>query len=187
MTARAAPLRRTSALTLIISALVLLTANAQVRVVRRGDERLKGISSVDVVVTGLDAGTAACGLDKPSLLRESARRLNSPGLRATISERASSWFYTLTVDVRSTLTAGRCATAVATDLIAHVDGIPEADRHGPPEEWGSLLVGGITLIHDLAVVQSDRAGHATAVAASLAKQISSIGERIRLANRLAEP
>ena len=176
--------RQLSALALLVGALIPIAASAQVRVVRRGDERLKGITSLDVVVTGLDAGIPPCGLEKGSLLRESARLLNGPGLRATISERASSWFYTVVIDVRSTLTAGRCATALSTDLVAHVDGIPEADRAAPPEAWGSLLIGDLTLIHDLAVIQSDPSGHPAAIDASLRKQISSIGERIRLANRM---
>lgn len=181
--AGAALARRVAALALLAGALIPIVGGAQVRVVRRGDERLKGITSVDIVVTGLDAGPSRCGLDKASLLRDSARLLNGPGLRATISEHASSWFYSVTVDVRSTLLQGRCATALSTDLIAHADGIPDADRHAPPEEWGSLLVGEITLIHELAVVQSEAAAHADGVAASLRKQISSMKDRIRLANR----
>jgi hypothetical protein len=78
---------------------------------------------------------------------------------------------------------GRCATALATALIAHVEGIPEADRHAPGGEWGSLLVGALPLIEDLAVIQSEPANHAARVRIELRKQISAIGERIRLANR----
>ena len=183
MTAAAARIRHPLTAALVLSAALPFTADGQVRVVRRGDERLKGITTVDVVVTGIDTTATQCGLDKPALLRESATRLNGHGLRATVSERASSWFYTVVVDVRSDRTGDHCATALSTDLIAHVDGIPEADRYAPAEEWGSLLVGDVTLIHDLAVVQSDASGHAVATVSSLRKQMSSIRERIRLANR----
>lgn len=182
----AAPAGRLFALALL-AALAAEAADAQVRVVRRNDERLKGVTSVDVVVTGIDAAAADCRLDKPSLERAAVRLLNGPGLRATVSERASSWFYTVRVDVRSTIAAGRCATALWIGLIAHVDGIPDSDRDGPPAAWGSLLVGEMALLHDLAVVQGEPGSHASAVDASLRTQISAIGERIRLANRPAGP
>jgi hypothetical protein len=166
----------------LAAALNTAPIDAQVRVVRRGDERLVGITRVDVVVGGLDE-TAVCGVRKPELQQQAVAQLVAAGLRASASERDSSWFYSVRVDVRSQRVNGSCATALATDLIAHGDAVPEADRHAAPQDWGSLLVGEMTLIHDLALVSGRAADHAAAVAASLAAQTAAIGERIRTANR----
>jgi hypothetical protein len=154
---------------------------AQVRVVRRGDERLAGIDTVDVVVRGLESG-APCGLARPALFDAATSALRRAGLRATVSARDSSWFYSAIVEVDVSAGGGRCATALSTRLIAHVDGIPGADRYAP-ERWGSLLVGEMSLASELSVVQTATAGHAAAVVGSLQKQVSAIGVRIRLANR----
>ncbi len=121
---------------------------------RRGDERLAGIETVDVVVRGLDSETQhACGLAKSALLDAAASALRSAGLRATVSARDSSWFYSTIVGVASSASGGRCATALSTSLIAHVDGIPGADRYAP-DRWGSLLVGEMPLVSELAVVHT---------------------------------
>ena len=165
-------------LTLIASA----AAPAQIRVVRRGDERLAGIDTVDVVVRGLDIEAQPCRLTKPALLDVAANVLRSAGLRATISARDSSWFYSAIVGVSSSASDGRCATALAISLIAHVNGIPEADRSSP-DRWGSLLVGEMPLVSELAVVQTTTSGHAAAVAEAVRKRVSAIGQRIRVANR----
>jgi hypothetical protein len=170
------------AVALLLTEIAAVAAPAQVRVVRRGDDRLAGIDAVDVVVRGLDSETQPCGLAKSALLDVAASALRSAGLRATVSVRDSSWFYSTIVGVASSASGGRCATALSTSLIAHVDGIPGTDRYAP-ERWGSLLVGEMPLVSELAVVHTTPSSHAAAVAAAVRKQISAIGERIRLANR----
>ena len=170
-----------------IAILVLLgglrtPADGQVRVVRRGDDRFRGIHTIDVVIEPID-GLFSCGLLKDDLMRAATTALRDTGLRATVSERASSWFYTAEVDVVTDADKGRCATALSSDLIAHVDGIPDADRSPGTGEWGSLLVGKLSLLHELAVIHSEPSSHAARVIGELRKQISAIGERIRLANK----
>jgi hypothetical protein len=172
--------RRAIAALLIVGASVATAA--QVRVVRRGDERLAGIDTVDVVVRGLDSGAASCGLATPALFDAATGALRRAGLRATVSARDSSWFYSAIVELNVSAAGGRCATALSTRLVAHVEGVPGADRYAP-ERWGSLLVGEMTLGSELSVVHTSAAGHATAVAQTLQKHVSAIGERIRLANR----
>ena len=170
------------AVMLLLTLMSSSTVPAQVRVVRRGDERLAGIETVDVVVRGLDTGAMPCGIDKPVLFEAATSALRAAGLRATVSARDSSWFYSTIVGVASSAGGGRCATALSTSLIAHVDGIPGADRYAP-DRWGSLLVGEMPLVSELAVVHTTPSGHAAAVAEAVRKQISAIGERIRVANR----
>ena len=88
-------LRPTIAALLIVGASI--AASPQVRVVRRGDERLAGIDTVDVVVRGLDTAPAACGVGKPALFDAATGALRRAGLRATVSARDSSWFYSTIV------------------------------------------------------------------------------------------
>ena len=155
---------------------------AQVRVVRRGDDRLTGINTVDVVVRGLESPATPCGLTKPALFEAATSTLRGAGLRATVSAKDSSWFYSAVVELAVRAGGGRCATALSTRLIAHVDGIPGADRYAP-ERWGSLLVGEMLLVSELTVVQTAPAGHAAAVLEAARKHVSAIGARIRLANQ----
>jgi hypothetical protein len=180
---RTPPRRRVVAAAMAALLFAAVTAAAQVRVVRRGDDRLKGISTLDVVVRGLDAAPSPCGLVRDELLRVAAAPLRAAGLRATTSDRDSSWYYSAIVDVTSAATDGRCATALTTTVIAHVDGIPEADRGAPPAAWGSLLIGEMPLVTERGVVQTPMAGHAGAVGDALRAQAAAIGERIRQANR----
>lgn len=176
------PRLKVPAVILLLTLMSSSTVPAQVRVVRRGDERLAGIETVDVVVRGLDAGAMPCGIDKPVLFEAATSAFRAAGLRATVSARDSSWFYSAIVGVSSNTSDGRCATALSISLIAHVNGMPEADRSSP-DRWGSLLVGEMPLVSELAVVHTTPSSHAAAVAAAVRKQISAIGERIRLANR----
>jgi hypothetical protein len=164
---------------LLVAAMTLQAG--PVRVVRYGDERLKGITRVDVVVheTG---DVHACRVGKNGLQRAATAALAEVPLAASVSEKASSWFYSLEVTTASILTGERCATSVWTELVAHVDGMPEADRYAPPGAWGSLLVGQLSLLRQSAVVSSPLAHHQTRLESTLRVQVAAIGGRIKAAN-----
>ena len=95
----------------------------QVRVVRYGDDRLTGVTSVDVVVS-MAPGGEACQLTPSALQDAGVAALRQAGVKATVSARASSWFYTVYVRLASVAAADRCVTAVETQLVARVQGSP---------------------------------------------------------------
>jgi len=108
--------------------------------------------------------------------------LRAAGIKASVSAKAGSWFYTVYVTAESSAADGRCVTAVSAELVAQVEGIPEADRYAPQDAWGSLLVGQMPLIREGSLVSSDRVEHASGVAAALGDQVSAIGARIGAVN-----
>jgi hypothetical protein len=164
--------------------LVLATsplAEAQVRVVRRDDDRLRGIRRVDVLVRDL-AADAECGLDRRTLQDTAVEALEATGLRAAVSAAAPSWFYTVDIEARALQVGDQCVSSVTADLVAHVDGSPDADRGLPGNAWGSLLVGAMRLVHESALMAAPRGQHAARVAGELRARVTAIGERVRQAN-----
>ena len=158
-------------------------ASAQVREVRQGDDRLKGISAVDVAIDPVSEEAARCGITREMLQKTAVDTLAGAGLKASLSEKASSWFYTVYATV-SSLTSGRqCSSSVVTELTAQVAGIPEADRHAAPDKSGSLLVGQLTLIRHNGIVSSRTAGHAGDVRSLLREHLTGIARRIAAANK----
>jgi hypothetical protein len=151
-----------------------------VRVVRYGDDRLSGITAVDVVAGDMRANT--CGLSRGMLQETAIDGLRAAGMKASVSAKASSWFYTVYVTAESSAVDGRCVTAVTAELVARVDGIPEVDRNAPQDAWGSVLVGQMPLVRQSALVSSRRADHAARVASTLGEQVRAIGARIRAVN-----
>ena len=57
--------------------------------------------------------------------------LQDVGLKATVSERSSSWFHTVRTTLRTSADGEHCATSVTTELLAQAQGIPEADYYSP--------------------------------------------------------
>jgi hypothetical protein len=136
-----------------------------------------------VLVADLTGDAEGCRLSKPPLQAGAIAVLTRHGLGATISEKASSWFYTVFVRTESVATAGRCVTALRTFLGTQVDGIPEVDRYATAGEWGSLLVGQLPLIDASALVESSAQDHPERVQAALRDQLTAIGARVAAANK----
>ena len=155
---------------------------AQVRVVRYGDDRLVGISQVDVLVNTDQTGSPSCAPDRIVLQSAALDTLRAAGLKATISEKARSWFYSVIVTASSTSAASQCATFLSTELVAAVQAIPEADGHGAAGAWGSLLVGSLSLISARDVVTSSPRDHLEIAQMRLRTQLERIAARIRAAN-----
>jgi hypothetical protein len=164
------------------AAAMTAAAASQVRVVRYGDDRLTGITQVDVVVS-IAGDVDRCPIDRARLQQAAVETLRALQVRATVSEKASSWFYSVLVSAHAAAVGGSCASAIGAELIAQVDGIPEADRHAAPGAWGSLLVGRLSLIRETAMVTSRAPEHAVPVETALRAQIAAIGERISAVNR----
>jgi hypothetical protein len=174
--------RRRAGLVLLASFALGSLVDAQVRVVRRGDDRLRGIRSVDVVVIDTPPSDSECAVGTRTLQEGAVAALQATGLRGTVSAKAPSWFYTVEIDVRSLRAGEHCVTSLSADLIAHVDGSPEADRGLPANAWGSLLVGTMRLVHESALLAAPRDQHAMRVAAELRARLTAIGERVKRAN-----
>ena len=160
---------------------IRVAGTPQVRVVRYDDDRLSGITAVDVVVNEMNAN--ACGLSRAALQDSAVTALRAAGTTASVSAKASSWFYTVYVTAESSAADGRCVTAVRAELMAQVSGIPEADRSAPQDGWGSLLVGEMPLVRQSAMVNSSRTGHAAQVDAVVREQVTAIGARIKAVNQ----
>jgi hypothetical protein len=77
----------------------------------------------------------------------------------------------------------RCAAFLTTELLAHVEGIPDADRAAAPGTWGSWLVGEMTLIRYTDLVTSPVQEHDAAMRQSLETRLTMLGERLRAANK----
>lgn len=166
----------------VVAAMVATTAaEGQVRVVRYGDDRLVGIREVDVVVTTEDAG-APCAADRAALQATAVVPLRQAGLRATTSDKAPSWYYSVVIHVVGHPTGPSCAVAISSELVAEVEGVPEADRSLAPGAWGSLLVGGMPLVRVTDLVSAPRGEHHAAAAAALTAQVAAIAARIRAVN-----
>ena len=159
----------------------LAAADGQVRVVLYGDDRLRGITEVDVVVTVLGK-TAACAVSRPALQTGAIDTLENSRLRATVSEKASSWHYTVLVAVHTSAAGEGCASAVTTELVAQVEGFPEADKFAAPGTWGSILIGPMSLTRENDLVTSGPREHDAAVQAAVRAQLTALAGRIRRAN-----
>ncbi|HXG89888.1 MAG TPA: hypothetical protein VNJ02_16285 [Vicinamibacterales bacterium] len=152
------------------------------RVVRHGDDRLVGITTVDLVVAPLSAAAARCDLHHARLAADGLAGLTQPSLKVTLSAKDSSWFYTVFVSATTVLVEGRCVTTVTSRLAAQVDGMPEADQIAPAGAWGSLLVGRLPLIEQSSTVVGPASSHVRDVLAALRQQLLLIGCRITRAN-----
>jgi hypothetical protein len=174
-------------LTLLVVVTSWLSANVvhadQGRVVRSGDERLKGIEAVDVVIDPVPPDSVRCGITRDALQQITVDTLNSAGLKATLSEKSSSWFYTVYATASTVRSSGLCATSIVTELTAQVAGIPEAERNAQPGQMGSLLVGPLTLIRHNGIVSSRASVHATHVRSVLSDHLSGIAQRVTAANK----
>jgi hypothetical protein len=153
-----------------------------VREVRRGDERLRGVEAVDVLIASFKGAVDRCRIMREDLQRDAKQTLIGGGVPATISERSSSWFYTIAVTVHTAAAGDRCVTALGTELMTHVEGIPEVDRYATAGTWGSLLVGQLSLIDLSDLIESAAAEHATVVRSALREQLAAIARRIVAAN-----
>jgi hypothetical protein len=171
---------------LIVSAALMsdLSAGAgQARVVLQGDDRLKGITAVDVVIDPLRAEAGRCGVRRDALHEVVIQTLRPTGLKATISEKSSSWHHTIYVTVSTVISDGHCASGIVTELMAHVEGVPVADNQRPPTEWSSLLVGQLTLIRHNGIVSSRRSAHAADVRSIVSVHLLAIGTRVMASNQ----
>ena len=160
-----------------------VAAGGHVRVVRYGDDRLIGIAAVDVVVDPVRAEAARCGVTREALQQIAMETLGTTGLKASISEKASSWHYTIYVTASPVISDGHCATGLVTELMAQVEGIPAADRQAPAGQWGSLLVGQLTLIRHNGIVSSRASAHAADVRSVLREHLLAIATRVTTANK----
>jgi hypothetical protein len=168
---------------LVATTVMSATSQAPVRVVRYGDDRLTGIAEVDVVVR-IDSRTAEVCTASRDLLQSTARdTLRQAGLTATISYKSSSWFYSVIVNVISARVDARCVASLTTELVAEVQGIPEADLGHPPGAWGSLLVGQMPLISASELVIVPLPEHDSAVRAAVRGQIAALATKLRMVNR----
>jgi hypothetical protein len=175
-----------SAVAVVAIAGVLATSAAaagQVREVKRADDRLHGMTAVDIVVETSAPTGDKCRPTDEALQRVARAALAALGVQASVSERASSSFNTVYVRAESTRAAGQCVSAVAADLVTHVDGIPDAERALPRDAWGSLLVGELSLIRRFGLVASSAADHERHVERAVADHLGAIGARIRAANK----
>jgi hypothetical protein len=115
------------------------------------------------------------------------RTLRTAGLEASVSGKASSGFYTAYLTAQSSSAADRCVTSLSAELMARVDGIPEADRYLEKDAWGSLLVGQMPLLRQTGLVSSSHAAHAGQVEAAVREHFTTIGARIRAVNPVEAP
>ena len=162
---------------------VAAAAEAQVRELRHGEDRLKGITAVDVAIDPVSADAARCGIARVRLQEAAMETLTAAGLRATLSAKASSWFYTVYATVSSVRSGGQCSSSVVTELTAQVQGIPEADRQVPADRLGALLVGQLTLIRHNGIVSSRAAAHTGQVRALLREHLTDIARRVAIATK----
>ena len=156
-------------------------ATAQVRVVRHGDDRLVGIAEVDVLVS-TETADRSCPVDIADARQLAVSVLRDGGVRASASQKARSWHYSVVVDIQTSAMAGPCASSVSSELVAEVAGVPEADKALAPGTWGSLLVGPMSLARETTLVISARVAHHASVRQAVAAQVAAIAARIRSAN-----
>jgi hypothetical protein len=159
----------------------LATAEGQVRVILYGDDRLQGITEVDVVVTVL-GDPATCTVSRSALQTGATNTLRNSRIRATVSEKASSWHYTVLMTIHRSATGSGCASAVTTELVAQVEGFPEADKFAAAGAWGTILIGPMSLVRENGLVTSAPKEHDAAVQAAALAQVAALAERVRRAN-----
>jgi hypothetical protein len=173
---------RSPALAVIVVALVPAAAAAQVQVVRYGDDRLAGITEVDVLVSLTEDPAGRCPVERAGLEALAGAVLRQAGITATISRKASSWFYSVLIDVTTAAAGSSCASSLTTDLVAQVEGIPDANRGLPVGVWGSRLVGAMPLLHYTDLVTSTREEHDAVVRQAGQVRLVVVGEKLRAAN-----
>ena len=175
-------MKATRVLVMAVSLLATATtAHPQVRVVLYGDDRLAGIAEVDVVVSVTGDGTTRCAVSRPSLQMAATNTLRAARIRATVSERASSWHYSVLVNVHTSWAGGGCVSAFTTELVAQVEGFPEADKFAAAGTWGSILIGPMSLVRENDLVTSPSREHDADVQAAARAQVAALAERIRRA------
>lgn len=160
---------------------VVATTQAQVRVVREGDARLYGIREADVVVD-VQSEAGECMLTRAAVQATARDALRGGGLTATVSEKARSGFYSLVVAVRSRPTGPACAASVATELVAEVRAVPEADAAAAPGAWGSILKGALPLVRESTLVIAAPSAHDATVQDTVRAHAAAIAARVRAAN-----
>lgn len=157
-------------------------AGAQVRTILYGDDRLAGISEVDVVVTVTGDGSTPCPVSRPALQTSATGVLRASRIRATVSEKASSWHYSVLINVHRATAGQGCVSAVTTELVAQVEGFPEADKFAAPGAWGTILIGPMSLVREIDLVTSGAREHDATVQAAAGAQVAALAARIRRAN-----
>jgi hypothetical protein len=171
--------------TTLIALLTLASApisHGQVRVIRYGDDRLAGITQVDVLVRLAPDASGRCSVDRAAIEALSVNVLREGGVKATLSLKALSWFYSVVISAAVSGIGSYCAASVTTELLAHVEGIPEADRSAPPGTWGSRLVGEMPLVRYTDLVTTPVQEHDAAVRRSLQTRLTMLSEKLRAAN-----
>ena len=161
--------------------LAVSTASAQVRVVRRGDDRLTGINAVDVLVVGTTVA-GACAITKGAVYDRAVRALQNAQVEATVSQKDRSSYHSVVITIEVANTGSSCATAVSTDLVTEVAGIPEADNDAAPGTWGSLLIGAMSLVTRNALVIGTPVEHDAAVQHAVERHAAEIAAKLRSAN-----
>lgn len=165
---------------LAIHAALGVASQAQVRVVRQGDDRLVGITEVDLVLRHDESAAPHCST--PKVLPAAAAVLTNAGIKATVSDAAPSWFYSVVITLTHAVENARCLTAVTTQLVTQVAGIPEADSIAPPGTWGSLLIGEMPLLREATIVAADPDARHTALQNAVRAHVAAIAARLRAAN-----
>jgi hypothetical protein len=168
---------------LVANTVMSAAAQAPVRVVRYGDDRLVGVTEVDIVVRVGQAVADACAASPDSLQSTARDALRQAGLTATVSEKSSSWFYSVVVNVITARVDSRCVASLTTELVAEVQGIPESDLARRPGTWGSLLVGHMPLSSMSELVIVPLSEHDSAVRAAVRGQLTALATKLRAANR----
>ena len=169
---------------LAAAALLLLLAAplaAQVRIVRYGDDRLTGISAVDLLVTA-SAAKGACRVSPDAITQMAVKELRARRIDTTVSERDRSSAYSVVIDIKTAESSGTCGASINSQLVAEVSAAPEADKELTVGAWGSLLIGGMALISENALVLSSALDHDAHVQRAIATQVGAIAARIRSAN-----
>jgi hypothetical protein len=154
----------------------------QVRVLRSGDDRLSGITAVDVLVDVAAADGQQCIVDRARAAGRAVVALRAARIEATVSDKAPSWFYSVLVDIHTTLVGASCVAAVSTELVAHVQGAPEADKLASPDRWGSLLIGPMSLLRENTLVTARPEEHDATVQKTVEAHVTTIATKIRAVN-----
>jgi len=155
--------------------------SAQVRVVRYGDDRLSGIRHLDILVDGPTAVAGACSLAVAPIQQAAVSAVTETGLKASVSEKASSWFHTVVIGVRSLALSDQCMISLNVELLAHVEAMPLGDRQEPRTEWGSLLMGQMALLRSSGLLPSSIAARQQIVNSATRSAVIDIARRVRAA------
>jgi hypothetical protein len=163
----------------------------QVRVVRHGDDRLAGITQVDVVVEIAGDLSGQCAMGRAAVAELAQAALREAGVKASLSEKASSWFYSVVIRVTTAAASPAssqppvrgsvCVAFVETELVAQVAGFPEGDRNATGK-WGSILIGQMPLVAKTDLVTGAPEEHDAAVRQAVRASVTLIATKLRAAN-----